>query len=96
MFVPGGKGQQQRRLQPDLVQPRACGKQKSKMFWAAFGYGVRTVLVPMEGDPESPRGGVTARVYQEILEQHLPPILAFGNIFMHDNAPIHTANIIKE
>jgi transposase len=79
-----------------MVQPRRCGKQKSKMFWAAFGYGVRTQLVPMEGDPEAPRGGVTARVYREVLDRHLPPILGFGNIFMHDNAPIHRAHIIRE
>jgi hypothetical protein len=66
------------------------------MFWAAFGYGIRTTLVPMEGDPNSRRGGVTAMVYREILEQHLPPILGIGSIFMQDNAPIHTAHIIRE
>jgi transposase len=66
------------------------------MFWATFGYGVRTTLVPMDGDPESARGGVTARVYKAVLDQHLPPVLRFGAIFMHDNAPIHTAHIIKE
>jgi len=50
----------------------------------------------MEGDPESARGGVTARVNKEVLNQHLPPILQFGAIFMHDNALIHTAHIIKD
>jgi hypothetical protein len=55
VFIPGGKGQYQRQLQPDMVQPRCYGKQKSKMFWAAFGYGVCIKLVPMEGDPLAPR-----------------------------------------
>ncbi len=96
VFVAGGKGQHKRRLQRDMVQPRRCGKQKSKMFWAAFGYGVRTQLVPIDGDPEAPRGGVTARVYREVLDRHLPPILDFGSIFMHDNAPIHKAHIIRD
>jgi hypothetical protein len=96
VFIPGGKGQHQHRLHKDLVQPHPYGKQKSKMFWAAFGHGSRTVLVPMKGDPEARRGGVTARVYREILDQYLPPILGIGSIFMQDNAPIHTANIIKE
>jgi transposase len=66
------------------------------MFWAAFGHRVRTHLVPLEGDPLSRRGGVTARVYSAVLDQHLLPILDHGAIFMHDNAPIHTAGIIEE
>lgn len=66
------------------------------MFWAAFGYGIRTQLVPMEGDPASAKGGVTARVYQAVLDRHLPPILGLGNIFMQDNAPIHKAYIIRD
>jgi hypothetical protein len=84
------------RLQPGMVEPKKCGKQKSKMFWAAFGYGLRTTLVPMDGDSASARGGVTARVYREVLSRHLPPILGAFSIFMHDNAPIHTAHIIRD
>ena len=94
VFVPGGKGQYQRRLAPDLVQERRCGKQKSKMFWAAFGYRVYTSLMPIEGDPIAPKGGVTARVYQAVLDQYLPPILGFGSIFIQDNTPIYKAHII--
>jgi hypothetical protein len=66
------------------------------MFWAAFGQGVKTELVTMEGDPDATHGGVTARVYREVLREHLPSILGIGAIFMHDNAPIHTAHIIQE
>ena len=50
----------------------------------------------MDGDPTARRGGVTARIYREVLDQHLLPILHFGTIFMHDNAPIHTAHLIRE
>ena len=49
----------------------------------------------MEGDPEAPKGGVTAGRYQEVLDRYLEPILGFVSIFMQDNAPIHKANIIK-
>lgn len=66
------------------------------MFWAAFGYGLRTTLVLMNGDPASARGGVTARVYKEVLSQYLPPILGNFAIFIHDNAPIHTVYIIRD
>ena len=65
------------------------------MFWAAFGWGIRTELVPMRGDTESKRGGVTARRYIEVLEEYLPTILENDSIFMQDNAPIHTARIVK-
>jgi hypothetical protein len=37
------------------------------MFWAAFGHGVRTELVTMEGDIDAANGGVIARVYKEVL-----------------------------
>jgi hypothetical protein len=40
-----------------MVDQRRCGKQKRQMFWAAFGYGIKTELVTMEGDPEAARGG---------------------------------------
>lgn len=95
VFIPSGQGQRDRRLHPDLIQPKICGKGKSKMFWAVFGWHIKTELVTMEGDPLSARGGVTARVYMDILERHLRPIMGFHSIFMHDNASIHTARIIK-
>ena len=79
-----------------MVQPRPCGKQKSQMFWAAFGFGVRTTLVPTEGDPTSLRTGVTARVYKAVLDEHLPPVLRYGAIFMHDNAPQFIRHILYE
>jgi transposase len=66
------------------------------MFWAAFGYGIRSRLVPIDGDPTARRNGVTARVYQGVLDQHLLPLLQFSTIFMHDNAPIHTAHLIRD
>lgn len=49
-----------------MVQAKRCRKSKGKIFGAAFGYGLRIALVPMDGDPDTP-GGVRARVYREIL-----------------------------
>ena len=66
------------------------------MFQAAFGYGVRTELVIMEGDPNSQRGGVTVIKYKEILEEYLPNIIEEGVIFIHDNVVLYIAKIIKE
>ena len=66
------------------------------MFQAAFGYGIRTSLVPIEGDLEAPKGGVTARVYQAVLDRYFPPILGLRNIFIQDNALIYKAYIIRD
>jgi DDE superfamily endonuclease len=40
----------------------------------------------MDGDPDSPRGGVIAKRYIEVLEEYLPTILEHDSIFMQDNA----------
>jgi hypothetical protein len=66
------------------------------MFWAAFGYGKRTRLVHIRGDPNAPRGGVTARRYIELVEEHLLPILENDTLFMHDNSRVHTAYIVQD
>ncbi|ETS77575.1 hypothetical protein PFICI_11449 [Pestalotiopsis fici W106-1] len=66
------------------------------MFWAGILYGNRTALVAVPGDPESKKGGASARVYKSILEEHLPTIMDASTVFMHDNAPIHTAHSIVD
>lgn len=66
------------------------------MFWAAFGYGIRTDLVVLTGDPESIKGGVTARIYCQVLSDYLPTVLDYDSIFMHDGASIHTAKIVRQ
>jgi transposase len=68
----------------------------SQMFWACFGHGIRLELVVLVGDIHSARGGVTARVYRQMLEEQLPRILDHDSIFMQDNARIPTANLVQE
>lgn len=66
------------------------------MFWAAFGFNRRTGLLPLEGDPEAARGGVTAWIIRGVYESFLPDILGPGDIFMHDGASVHRAYIVRE
>jgi len=66
------------------------------MFWAAFNERHGTSLVPMLGDPESARGGVTGRVVREVLEENLPTICEPGSIFAQDNASTHTARVVQD
>jgi transposase len=66
------------------------------MLWGAISYEYTSDLVPMQGDPNAPRGGVTARVYLDLLEQYLPTVMDYDSTFMHDNASIHRAYIVRE
>lgn len=66
------------------------------MFWAAFGFNRKTGLLPLEGDPESARGGVTSWVIYNVYENFFPAILEESNIFMHDGASVHRAYIIQD
>ena len=51
------------------------------MFWAVFRYRIRTNLVVMRGDPASKKGGVIARIYIGVLDEHLPIVLDYDSIF---------------
>ncbi len=66
------------------------------MFWAAFSYRIHTPLIVMERDQESKKKGYTARIYRQVLDNYLAPIIDEDAIFMQDNAPIHTAFIVKD
>jgi len=77
------------------VRERRCGKHVRQMFWAAFGQDSRTGLVPLHGDSDSARGGVTARVIVDLYRAFLPTIPEPNDIFMHDGAPVHTARIVR-
>ena len=80
----------------EMIQTYKKGKDKTVMVWACFGgNGARSNLVFMPGDPDSKKGDVTSLVYIEVLADEVPTLWEPGLIFMQDNAPIHTARIIK-
>ncbi|KJZ68323.1 hypothetical protein HIM_12290 [Hirsutella minnesotensis 3608] len=66
------------------------------MFWAGFSYNRRTSLTPLLGDPDSERGGVTGRVIKACLEEQLPTIAEPGSVFAQDDAPTHTAYVVRD
>lgn len=78
------------------VKEVRCGKGVKKMLWAAFSYNRRTGLVPLNGDEASKKKGVTGRVVRALYEAFLPEIIGPHDTFMHDNARVHTAKIVKE
>ncbi|KAJ5108255.1 hypothetical protein N7456_004930 [Penicillium angulare] len=69
-----------------------------QMFWAAFsGTGRRSGLIPMFPENENCRG-VNSVVILETYQRVLPTLMAGINeaIFIHDNAPVHTAHIVRD
>lgn len=71
------------------------------MFWAAFGGSRRTGLIPLYGNPESARGGIDRFVIERLYRSILPTLMRpngteSNGIFMHDNAPVHTAYIVRD
>ena len=52
------------------------GKQIKQMFWAAFcGLPRRSGIIPLFGDPESRRGGISSRTIEELYRRVLPTLL---------------------
>lgn len=78
------------------IHAKPCGKGIKQMFWAAFGEDIRTGLVPLDSDPESAQGGVTAAIILALYRAFLPDLLQEGDIFMHDGASIHRTYIVRE
>jgi hypothetical protein len=76
------------------------GKQIKQMFWAAFSsLPRRSGLIPLFGDPQSRRSGVTSRTIEELYRRVLPTLLTSidqNAIFQQDNAPVHTAYIVQD
>ncbi len=71
------------------------------MVWVAFDGYKRFGLRFCERDPDAPRGEVTAKTYLRLLQDQLPSLCdtegtTATSIFMHDNAPIHSAEIVQE
>ena len=67
------------------IKEKRTGKGVKKIFWAGFGYNTRTELIPLDGDPDAPRGGVTARRIYDLYQAQLPQFIQPGDIFMQDN-----------
>ena len=83
-------------LQQHDVTTYTANKAVRRMVWGGFSYDRRTHLQELFGDPESARGGVSSKVIYALYSHCLPWLLSGGKIFMHDNARVHTAGIVKQ
>lgn len=99
-----GKGKKQawsfgyanEKLDLDKITTYKKGKGVIVMVWGAIGgEHTRSELIVMERDEQSARGGFTGHSYRNTLQQGLLPIYE-GEVFVQDNAPIHTAALTME
>ena len=73
----------------------------AQMVWACIwidrnGRTKRSPLVIMERDPNAPNHGYSANSYQDALREGLLPSYRPGEIYMQDNARVHTAYSTQE
>ena len=80
----------------DKINPTKRPSGKWVMAWAACWSNTSTEIQFIEKDPEAPRGGCSARTYRDMLADQLPQFLGDDMCFQHDNARIHTAQLIRE
>ncbi|KAL9560648.1 hypothetical protein ACKAV7_015211 [Fusarium commune] len=84
------------RLHRDKFQPRRRPARHSQMFFGAINYDKPSQIVPLEGDPQYERGGVTGRRILACLQSYLPGLVEEGETFQHDNARTFKAKIVQE
>lgn len=56
----------------------------------------RSPLIPLKGDPQAARGGVTGRRILTGLQDILPRLAKRNYTFVHDNAPTFTSHIVQD
>lgn len=81
-----------------MIEVVPTGQQPARMVWAAIWIGSdgvvgRSPLVIMKRDSSRRRAGCTAWSCLQALTEVLLPNYSAGELFMRDNARIHTARI---
>lgn len=84
------------RYKREHVQTYTVSKDVRVMVWGAFCGLWKTPLYILERDFESKKHGFSAQSYLDVLNGNEIQIMTEGTLFMHDNAAIHTARVVKE
>ena len=89
-------GKPKDKWKPAMVETYTTGKNLRVMVWGMFWGSERSSLYIMDRDFESLKHGYTANSYIEVLDAKVACHYTDDKWFMHDNAPIHTANKAKD
>ena len=65
------------------------------MVWACFAGKRKGPIRILHGNPNVGRGSIRAIDILALYQDILPPLVVNEDIFMQDNAPVHTARIIR-
>ena len=79
-----------------MIEPYKKGKDICIMIWGKIWIGGRSNIIMMVRDEDTKKKSFTQRSYLAVLEEAIPACWQPGQIFMQDNAPIHTAGAVKE
>lgn len=79
-----------------MITEVPASQKPAQMVWTSVwlserGQPRRSPLIIMERDLDAPRSGYTAKSYIHALERGLLPYWRRSQLFMHDNARIHTS-----
>jgi transposase len=84
----------------EMVTEVGTGRKPAQMVWASVwlderGQPRRSKLIIVECDPDAPKGGYSTRSYIKALAKGLLPHYQCSQLFMQDNAAIHTSKAAK-
>ena len=79
-----------------MIEPYRKEHDIRVMIWGGIWIGGRSDVNMMVRDKTSKKKGYSRASYIQVLEEEVPRCWQPGQIFMQDNAPIHTAGEIKQ
>jgi transposase len=79
----------------DCIDPESKSGYSSITMWAIFSGRTKGPMVRLEGDPSIGKGGVRGDDILRLYRTYLPDTIESEQVFMQDNAPVHTAKAVK-
>jgi transposase len=85
----------------EMVTEVGTSRKPAQMVWASIWLdkrhrGRRSNLIIMEHDNDASRGGYSSQSYTEVLRKGLLPNWRSSQLFMQDNAGIHTSRVVHK
>ena len=89
-------GQPKDKWKPNIVKTYATGKNLKIMVWGMVWWSKRSSLYIINRDFEAKKHEYSTNSYIKVLDAQVARHYTDDLWFVHDNAPIHTANKVKD